>query len=424
MLFVECEVMSVHAERITVSLLPAFNMGNSKYSEQKDFEWATKLHRISLELIGLWPNSELNFRKKLICNLRVLLAFLMITIGILVPSIHSLIIIRSNIELAIDNLQCSLPVLTVVIRIVLFWWKKEALVPIINMIMEDWLKRKSVYERNTMITWAFRARIIITCAYISLGVAYIILIGVPIFGKSMRLTSNITDPGRPMPLQTYYIYDITKRPQFELTFLSQIISCIFALIPYTAIDNFLGLLTFHICGQLIILKNRLIHINEQKNFHEELKDCIICHIRLLRAIDTVEDVYNIILLVLFLYFGTLFAFYGFLIISLFQDKEHEVSFARMSFLAVIITSLFAHMCLYCAVGEMLMAQCNEIHFAVYNHEWYFLDAKEARKLIPFMMRAGQPIYYTAGKVFPITMATFCNLIKTSAGYISVLFTGN
>ncbi|KAH0954247.1 OrU15 [Eciton burchellii] len=387
-------------------------------------EWAMKLHRTSLELIGLWPNTRLDFREKLMCDFRALLAFLVVTIGILMPSIHSLIIIRSNIELAIDNLQCSLPVLTVVIRIVLFWWKKEALIPIINMITEDWLKRKSLHERNTMITWALRARVIITCAYVSLGVAYVILVGMPIFGKSMRLTSNITDPGRPMPLQTYYIYDITRRPQYELTFLSQIISCIFATIPYTAIDNFLGLLTFHICGQLVILKNRLTHIHEYKNFREALRDCIVCHIRLLRAINTIESVYNTILLVLFLYFGTLFAFYGFLIISLFQDKEHDISFARMSFLVVIITSLFAHMCLYCAVGEMLMARCNEIHFAVYNHEWYFLDAKEARDLIPFMLRASQPIYYTAGKVFPITMATFCNLIKTSAGYISVLFTGN
>jgi len=40
-----------------------------------------------------------------------------------------------------------------------------------------------------------------------------------------------------------------------------------------------------------------------------------------RAIDIIESVYNTILLVLFLYFGTLFAFYGFLIISV-SDFKH------------------------------------------------------------------------------------------------------
>lgn len=36
---------------------------------------------------------------------------------------------------------------------------------------------------------------------------------------------------------------------------------------------------------------------------------------LYRAIAVLEDTFNIMLLMLFLYFGTLFAFYGFLIIS-------------------------------------------------------------------------------------------------------------
>ncbi|RLU20343.1 ObirOr5-U35 [Ooceraea biroi] len=399
-------------------------MNNSNSSEQKDFKWAVKLNRISLEFVGLWPELKQNFREKLLCNLRTFFAVIIVTIGALVPSIHSLIRIHSNIVLTIDNLQFTLPILSVVIKLIIFWWKKETLIPIVDMIAKDWLKPKSVRERNTMVIWALRARIIIICSYVSMAVAYIIFITMPIFGKSMRLITNITDPGRPMLLQSYYIYDVTKRPQFELTFISQAFSTFVAVLPYTGIDNFLGLLTFHICGQLVILKNRFIHLHDYKDFHEILKDCVTYHIRLLRAIDVIENVYNMILLVLFLYFGILFAFYGFLLISLFQDKEDDVSMTRLLYLIVIIMVLFAHMCLYCAVGEMLMAQCNEIHFATYNHEWYFLDSKEAKNLIPFMIRASQPIHFTAGKVFPMTMATFCNLIKTSAGYISVLFTGN
>jgi len=150
------------------------------------------------------------------------------------------------------------------------------------MIAKDWLNPKSVRERNTMITWALRARIIITCAYASMAAAYMIFISMPVFGKSMRLISNVTDPGSPMPLQTYYVYDVTKRPQYELTFISQVFSTFIAVLPYTGIDNFLGLLTFHICGQLVILKNRLIHLHDYEDFHEILKECITYHIRLLR----------------------------------------------------------------------------------------------------------------------------------------------
>lgn len=151
-----------------------------------------------------------------------------------------------------------------------------------NMIAEDWVKSKSSQDRNIMIRRAQSARIIITCAYCIMAVACFFIIILPSFGISMRLTPNITDPGRPMPLQTHYIYDITKRPQYELTFISQAIYILLAIMSYTGIDNFLGLLIFHICGQLDILKNRLTCLDKYINSHDVLKSCITKHIRLLR----------------------------------------------------------------------------------------------------------------------------------------------
>jgi len=186
-----------------------------------------------------------------------------------------------------------------------------------------------------MIKWALRARKIITCTYIIIVMSLIIIFGMPIFGKSMRLASNITDSTRSLAIQTFYIYDVTKRPQYELTFISQCISLATASILYTGIDNFLGLLVFHICGQLDIIRNRFKHGHE--NFHVKLRRNMICHVRLLkyvciycnkyipihliyvkcyfRAINIIEDTYNMILLILFLYFRILFALCGFLLIT-------------------------------------------------------------------------------------------------------------
>ena len=107
----------------------------------------------------------------------------------------------------------------------------------------------------------------------------------PIFGMSVRLTPNITDPGRiPMPLQTHYIYDITKRPQYELTLIGQIIYVAIAMMTYSAVDNFLSLVIFHICGQLDILENRMQYLDKYINYHKILKFCLTKHIRLLRFV--------------------------------------------------------------------------------------------------------------------------------------------
>jgi len=152
------------------------------------------------------------------------------------------------------------------------------------MIAKDWIRSVNDQERCLMIRRAQSARTIIICSYCLMGIQCFFLLVPPTFGMSMRMTSNITDPGKPMLLQTHYIYDITKRPQYELTFISQAIYLIIALMVYTGIDNFLSLLIFHISGQLDIIKSRLTRLDKYINSYEVLKTCINKHIRLIRFV--------------------------------------------------------------------------------------------------------------------------------------------
>ncbi|XP_018376938.1 PREDICTED: putative odorant receptor 69a [Trachymyrmex cornetzi] len=289
------------------------------------------------------------------------------------------------------------------------------------MIMKDWIMLKSDQERSMMIQRAQNARIISICSYCIMALACFFITVLPIFGMSIRLTSNITDPGKLLPVQTHYIYDITKRPYYELTFISQVIYIAISAVVYAGIDNFLSLLIFHVCGQLDILKNRLTHLNKYINYHKMLKYCIINHNRLLRTIDVIEDTYNIIFLSLFIYNAILFAFFGFRMISLF-DKGNDISITHLIYFFSIFMNLFAHMCLYCALGEILIAQCNKIYYAAYNNKWYTLNSETIEDLLFLMTRGSKPVYLTAGKVSPVTMTTFCNFVRVSIGYISVLHT--
>jgi len=135
-----------------------------------------------------------------------------------------------------------------------------------------------------MIEKAQTTRLIVTCAFVIMFVCATFGIILPAFGISVRCLSNITDPGRPLPLQSYYVYDVTKSPQYELTYISQSASMCMAIMPYTGIDNFLGLLVLHICGQLDILRSRLENLDRFHNFQNVLKICVMDHIRLLRSI--------------------------------------------------------------------------------------------------------------------------------------------
>lgn len=150
------------------------------------------------------------------------------------------------------------------------------------MIAKDWLKLKSDEERRVMIKCARIPRMIILCGFVVMFMSFILLFILPCFGITMRYITNVTDPGKPLPLQTYYFYDTDVSPYFELTFIAQGVTLIINAMGYTAIDSFFGLLVFHVCGQLENLKIRLTSPDDNSNFDHVLKDIITDHIRLIR----------------------------------------------------------------------------------------------------------------------------------------------
>jgi len=171
------------------------------------------------------------------------------------------------------------------------------------MIVEDWIKVKTEQERDIMIKQAKIARLIVMFGGIMMTLASVILIIPPCFGYSMRYLTNLTDPGKPLLVQTYYLRDMTESPFYEIAFIAQATAIVMAAISYTGIDNFLGVVIFHICAQLDILKARLLNPNTFKNFNTGLSFNIEDHLRLIRLyyslfnlefVDAMFYLYNIL----------------------------------------------------------------------------------------------------------------------------------
>lgn len=151
------------------------------------------------------------------------------------------------------------------------------------MMAEDWITLKLNTERNVMLKRARSARLLIIIGSVLMTLAFSMLIVLPCFGIQIRHVTNLTDRNKPLPLQTYYFYDTDKSPQFELTFLVQTITLSLAGIIYTSVDAFLGLVIFHICGQLENFRHRLGNLILCKNFNQALNNNVIYHLRLIRC---------------------------------------------------------------------------------------------------------------------------------------------
>ncbi|XP_029168676.1 uncharacterized protein LOC114938774 [Nylanderia fulva] len=257
------------------------------------------------------------------------------------------------------------------------------LIQVLKMVKEDWTRSKTEEEQRIMIRRAQTARLIMKWGYFVIFISYILVVIFPSFGIFLRYLTNITDPGRLMPLQTYYMYNTNESPLYEITFFLQGLSLMATATTYTNTDTFMGGLVFHVCGQLENLKARILNV-EFHRFEDSLSANII-------------------------------------------TQGRNLSIARLIYILISFINTFTHMFLHCAVGEFyalidfsLSIKWNGVYEAVCQYKWYNLKSSQARNLLIIMRQTKKPLYLTAGKLFPMTMATFCSLLKTSGGYISVL----
>lgn len=127
------------------------------------------------------------------------------------------------------------------------------------MVEQDWLKVKIESERDVMLKRAEITRVIAICGLFMIFAALVMMFGFPCFKVIMGYVANKTAPEKSLPIRAYYLHDVSKSPQFELTLLLQAFGVFLAGFSYSGVDNLLGLLVLHICSQLENLHSRLIY---------------------------------------------------------------------------------------------------------------------------------------------------------------------
>ncbi|XP_076683171.1 uncharacterized protein LOC143376577 [Andrena cerasifolii] len=105
--------------------------------------------------------------------------------------------------------------------------------------------------------------------------------------------------------------------------------------------------------------------------------------------------------------------------SVDQDQE-DVPIVGLAFFIIHVIYTMLHLFIYCYVGEALLGQSTGIGQSAYDCDWYDLPPKQAVSLIIIICRARISFQITAGKFSPFSLELFNAVLKTSAGYLSVL----
>lgn len=92
-----------------------------------DFIWAVELHRLSLEIVGLWPKTEKFEKESLWTEIRVGTILILLIFVSNIPTIYAVMNVWGDMVLLIDSLQVTLPLLTILVKYVIMRWKRTGM---------------------------------------------------------------------------------------------------------------------------------------------------------------------------------------------------------------------------------------------------------------------------------------------------------
>lgn len=92
-----------------------------------DFVWAIELNRLGLELIGLWPKTNEAIKDTFVSDIRVGMVFFVVTFLSIIPLLCSFVRVWGDMILIVDNLQVTLPLIVVSLKLVIIRWKRTGI---------------------------------------------------------------------------------------------------------------------------------------------------------------------------------------------------------------------------------------------------------------------------------------------------------
>ncbi|XP_035741498.1 odorant receptor 4-like [Vespa mandarinia] len=341
--------------------------------------------------MGIWPE-ERGFTYG--SSYKVLFPISFMFLFITVPQTTNLYFIWDDFESIVENLSVSNIIITISLLKTAAFWSNGRSMKILLWHMEN-DRREATTEENVrkMMRIADISRKITTGS--------IIMCNCIVFTHVIIRTLLLPITGR----------------------IGQITAALYAANSYTAVDTFMTMLVLHVCGQFSSLRKNLTQLcsESNKNFRIDLARIVKKYDMLNRYAETIDDKFNGMLLVQMLGCTMQLCVQFYQAISTIVDDDHSLLIIRLFFFTIYTTYVMLHIYLYCYIGQKLFSEGTKIAFAVYNCDWYHLSPNEARCLIIIMCRAQISSHITAGKFCSFNHELFSYILKTSMGYLSVLY---
>ncbi|XP_023245532.1 uncharacterized protein LOC106647268 [Copidosoma floridanum] len=389
-----------------------------------DFNWAVSWNRATLRLMGIWPIDQKNGSRY--SRVRVPFMILVIFFGLFVPQCHALTLVVYHLPLVIDNFMTTSPAMVSCMKLYFIWRQTKVLRPVLKSMSRDWVGAKRDWEHEIMRSAAEKGRLVTIVDYIVMAVCYCGFVVAPLIGFDLRLINGITDYGaRTLLVQSYYPFDYSATPTFELAYTLQFLGSFFVGLAVSVLDDYYVALLYHASAQFQILGIDIQHLlrdgaKDIGDFDRRLRTSIDRHVHLIGIVSAIEKAFGFVIAAQIFCMSTMICCLGFQILGILDVADNKPTALQIITLTGTLVTMMLHTLVHCLTSEILAFRSADIFYKIYCSEWYTLPWRKRRYLVPMMLVSSVTRQIKAGYILRMSLVTYCGIIKSTAGYISVL----
>ncbi|XP_011632358.2 odorant receptor 13a-like [Pogonomyrmex barbatus] len=381
-------------------------------SIEADAEYAYGWNRYIMTFIGIWPeNRNLNQAS----SYTAIIAILAMLCFCCAPQSANLPFIWGDFDSVVDNLAMGNITISIsLLKTIMFWSNGAHLKTLVSCMAKDWSVIEDKRDRKTMSDIANFTR--------KLAISSVVLVQFVLIAYVVFRYLQARETGHMILFRAYHPYNVTSSPFYELTLFGQFLGMIYAANSYTVVDTFVAILVLYTCGQLSNLRCKLTNLRADTTaeFQMKLRTVVRRHEYLNRFAETIEDCFNMMLLLQMMGCSLQLCFQCLQVFMSLMDKMDEVFFSQFSFLTIYLVYIMLQLYLYCYIGEKLFVESTKIAYAAYDCSWYNLSVHEARSLMIIMCRARTPLQITAGRFCSFNRQLYSEVLKRSVAYMSCI----
>ncbi|KAF3420952.1 hypothetical protein E2986_13856 [Frieseomelitta varia] len=391
-------------------------LAKMKTTLSKDFVYAMTPFKLLSWPVGTWPLQNYDIFAFMRTVITLILLSLMIAI------LHTeLYFDSSDAEKNLDSVVLIACGSLAITKVASFRIWPMGLIYNFTSAIRDYNELRDEEKRAIVRKHAYMGRM---ACILMMGGAYAsatLVMAVPVLvGERLENIVNVTEEKTlKYPMPSNHVMEFVKMPDslYFVVFITEFFAMIVTCTGNVGSDVlFLGI-SFHVCGQIEILKlefNQLANRNEKTMGH--LVALVRRHVDLLNMVKMLNETIGSALIMQLFFSCVLICTSGFQFILALSIGNIVMILKTF----ILINTLLLQLFMYSYIGEYLKRRMEGIGNSLYFCRWYDIPRNVVKDMIYVIMKAQDPVFLKAGKLFVINLQTYMSIVKSSMSYLSVL----